>query len=383
MKKHIQKRLAFLVLFLMILTSFTLTGCQNISDISDTPEPQTSSSSQTATSVPDSSPAKTTELTVHYIDVGQADCILVQNKGKNALIDAGNRADYSVIHDYLDSLGIKKLDTFILTHPHEDHIGSAAQIVQNFQIGTVYMTDASASPRVYKSLMEELQAKKIKPKYPKAGDRFSLGEAAFTFLGPVAVYDDLNSMSLVVRADFGTNSFLFTGDATDEAEHDMLKNKADLSADVLKVGHHGSRDSSTYVFLKAVNPKYSVISCGADNDYGHPHKEALSRLNDVGSTIFRTDQSGTVIASSNGKKITWNTAGTKSDKEHISDGNGLASDKDEIIYSDSKGYIGNRNSHVFHTHECSSLPKEENQVKFSARQKAVDAGYTPCGRCKP
>lgn len=378
MKKLIQKRIAFLVLFLTIFTSLNLTGC---TDINLTPEPQTTTSPSQTTSAPDISSETKSKLRVHYIDVGQADCILIQNKNENVLIDAGNRADYSDIKDYLDTLNVKKINTFILTHPHEDHIGSAAQIIQNYNIGKVYMTKASANSRVYKNLMTELDTKNINPLYPKAGDNFFIGETAFTFLGPVARYEDLNSMSLVVRADFGSNSFLFTGDATDESEHDMLKKKVNLESQVLKVGHHGSRDSSTYVFLKAVNPEYSVISCGDGNDYGHPHKEALSRLNDVGSTLFRTDKSGTIIATSDGKKVTWNTSGIKSNKEHVTNGNGLASKDDKIVYKES--YIGNKNSHVFHKEDCSSLPKEENQVKFSTRQKALNADYKPCGRCNP
>ena len=378
MKKILQKRIAYFVLFLTLFMSLSLTGC---TDIRNTPESSTSTSPSQTTSAPDISSETTSKLLVHYIDVGQADCILIQNKNENVLIDAGNRADYSVIKDYLDNLKVKKINTFILTHPHEDHIGSAAQIIHNYDIGKVYMTKATANSKVYQNLIAELDAKKLKPIYPKAGDNFSIGETAFTFLGPVAKYEDLNSMSLVVRADFGSNSFLFTGDATDESEHDMLKKKVNLEAQVLKVGHHGSRDSSTYVFLKAVNPEYSVISSGTGNDYGHPHKEALSRLNDVGSTLFRTDKSGTIIATSNGKKVTWNTSGTKSNKEHVTEGNGLASKDDKIVYKES--YIGNKNSHVFHKENCSSLPKEENQVRFSTRQKALDANYKPCGRCNP
>lgn len=373
MTKLSKNRFALQALFLILFLSTTLTGCSNIINTSYS-QSSVQPSSTTAQ-------VTTSDLTVHYIDVGQADCILVQNKGKNLLIDAGNYADYSVIESYLTKQKVSRIHTFILTHPHEDHIGSAAKIVHNFDIGTVYMTNITASSRVYKSLMEELKLKNIKPKYPQPGDNFSLGEAAFTFLGPVAQYKDVNSMSLVVRGDFGSNSFLFTGDCTDEAEKDMLNEGVNLETQVLKVGHHGSRDSSTYIFLKAANPVYSVISCGTGNDYGHPHKEALSRINDVGSTLFRTDKSGTIVATSDGSEITWNTVGTESNKEHVSDGNGLASDKDKVTYS--QNYIGNKNSHVFHRPDCASLPKKKNQIKFSTRQKALDAGYTACGKCNP
>ncbi len=379
MKLTKKKRFALLVLFLTLLTTSILTGCVNQTE--HTNPASSSISNQTTNIPPDISKSATSTLKVHFLDVGQADCMLIQNQGHNMLIDAGNYADYSTISNYLNKYKIKKIEHFVLTHPHEDHIGSAAKIIEHYTVQNVYMTKATAQSKIYKSLINILKQKKIKPLYPKAGDNFFIGETAFTFLGPVAKYNDVNSMSLVVRADFGSNSFLFTGDCTDEAERDMLNEKVNLHSQVLKVGHHGSRDSSTYVFLKAVNPKYSVISTEIGNDYGHPHKESLSRLHDVGTTLFRTDKSGTIIATSNGKKITWNTVGTKSSKKHVRKGNGLASNGAEIQYS--QNYIGNKNSKVFHRTNCSSLPIKKNQVRFSTRQKAIDAGYHACGRCNP
>lgn len=379
MKKLLQKKSIILYLLVALLTSIPLTACQDFDINSNTTNTHTPVNT-TATPAPIDRPASS-ELTIHYIDVGQADCILIQNQNENVLIDAGNRADFPTIENYLDNLKIQTIDAFILTHPHEDHIGSAAKIVHKYSIGSVYMTNATASSRVYTSLIDALEVKNITPTYPEPGDNFSIGETAFTFLGPVENYDDLNSMSLVVRADFGSKSFLFTGDCTDEEERDMLAAGVNLQADVLKVGHHGSRDSSTYVFLKAVNPVYSVISVGVDNDYGHPNKEALSRINDVGSTYFRTDKSGTIIATCNGKEITWNTKGMESTQEHIDKGNGLVKAHDKVTYS--TGYIGNKNSQVFHSKDCSSLPSQKNQVQFKNRQDAVDAGYRPCGRCNP
>ena len=379
MNKLFLKRMLFLFVFL-ILSSMCFTGCTNITE---KPVPKASSMPNQAVSStsPDISVPAKSKLTVHFIDVGQADCILIQNQKQTVLIDAGNYADYKTIYSYLQKQNVRTIDVLVLTHPHEDHIGSAAKIVQSFNIGTVYMTKASPQTRVFKSLREALSSKRIKPLYPKAGDNFSIGETAFTFLGPVAKYSDLNSMSLVLRADFGANSFLFTGDSTDEAEHDMLNKKVNLESQVLKVAHHGSRDSSSYVFLKAVNPEYSVISTETGNDYGHPHKETLSRLNDVGTTLYRTDKSGTIVATSNGKKITWNTEGIKSNKEHMKGSNGLVSDNDSITYS--QNYIGNKTSKIYHRSDCSSLPKKENQIKFSTRQKAESAGYKACGRCNP
>ncbi|SFR61928.1 ComEC/Rec2 family competence protein [Anaeromicropila populeti] len=260
-----------------------------------------------------------TELSVHFIDVGQGDCILLKTQDNTMLIDAGNKGDFPVIQDYLASQNVTKLDYLVLTHPHEDHIGSAANIVKNYKIGAVYMTDFSADTKTYRSLLKALKKKHYTYEIPAVGESISLGEAILTFVGPVSSYDNANSMSLVIRAVFGSNSFLFTGDAEMDSEKDMINQNLNLESQVLKVGHHGSSTSSCYVFLKEVNPKYAVISCGTDNDYGHPHEESMSRLNDVGASVFRTDKMGTIVAVCDGKEIRWNQNGMESTQEHVED----------------------------------------------------------------
>ena len=192
-----------------------------------------------------------------------------------------------------------------------------------------------------------------------------------TILGPLAEYEETNNTSLVLRVDFDETAFLFTGDMERIAEADLLEYSAgELWATVLKVGHHGSSTSSSYPFLREVLPTYAVISCGTGNSYGHPHEEVLSRLSDAGTTVYRTDLLGTVVAVSDGKEISFTT------EKNVSPTAGRGESAEAV-------YIGNRNSSVFHLERCPNLPKEENRVYFSARQDALDAGYAPCGNCCP
>lgn len=195
-----------------------------------------------------------------------------------------------------------------------------------------------------------------------------------TVLGPQEAYDDPNNTSIVLRVDYGETSFLFTGDMERTAEEDLLDADAALEADVLKAGHHGSDTSSSYPFLRAVDPEAVVISVGEDNTYGHPDEAALSRFRDLGAAVYRTDLQGDVVFTSDGTEITVSTereAAVTNPTEY--DGSGQ--------FSCGTTYIGNVNSQKFHLPTCSSLPAPENQTTFSSYDAAVEAGYSPCSRC--
>ena len=243
-------------------------------------------------------------LTVYFFDVGQADSsLLIFPDGTVMLIDAGNRSDGTLIADKLKALGINSVDYFVLTHPHEDHIGGAADIFNMLSIETVCLPDIDdeflPNTAVYEDLLTSIEKEKCKEIYLAAGTVL-LEKESFnaTALSPSAdsIYSDLNDYSVVLLINCFTNTLLFTGDAEKAAELDIMRLKTNLDADILKVGHHGSEGSSTKDFLNRVSPKVSVISCGTDNSYGHPHNEALTRLQDVGSKIYRTDTVGTIIA---------------------------------------------------------------------------------------
>ena len=240
-------------------------------------------------------------LQVHYIDVGQADSILVHCKDENALIDAGKSDSKKVIIPYFDKLGITKFKYVIGTHAHEDHIGSMASVIDKYQIGTFYMPSVVTTTKTFENVLDSLAKKNYHFDTPKIDEDFTVCGAKLKVLYVGTDEKDLNGTSIVFRMDYGNTSFLFTGDATSEVESSIYKKN--VRADVLKVAHHGSPYSSTLRFLKEVAPKYAIISVGAQNSYNHPSDIILNRLKVLGAKTYRTDESGTIIVKSDGNAI--------------------------------------------------------------------------------
>ena len=320
---------------------------------------------------PDPGPAEGI-LEVHYIDVGQADSALLLCGGESMLIDGGNVADSDLVVAYLADQGVEELDYVVCTHAHEDHVGGLAGALSQYPAGEVLSPVTEYDSQAFGNFLKYTQEQGLSLTVPEPGDTWTVGTAAVTVLGPVQDYDDTNNTSIVLRVDFGETSFLFTGDMERSAEEDLLESGAWLEADVLKVGHHGSDTSTSYPFLREVDPDYAVISVGENNDYGHPSEDTLSRLRDDDVTVYRTDLQGDVVCTSDGTSLTFTV--------ERNDGIQTNPTEDE---SQPGTYIGNLNSHVFHRPDCSGLPEEQNQVAFSSREEAVAAGYTPCGRCDP
>ncbi len=249
-----------------------------------------------------------TEMTVHYLDVGQGDCMLLACDGEYMLIDAGDNSKGTAVQNYLTKQGVKTLKYVIGTHPDADHVGGLDVILYKFDCETVMLPDISKDTKTYRDVLDTMDQKGYTNTLPAAGEEFMLGSASCMLLGPRTSYEDANNNSVVILVTHGTNKFLFMGDAEAEAEEDILRGGADVKADVIKVGHHGSRYSSSESFLQAVTPSYAVISCGEDNKYGHPHAKTLNALRAMGVEVFRSDEQGTIVAVSDGSKITWNSA---------------------------------------------------------------------------
>lgn len=248
------------------------------------------------------------EMQVHFIDVGQGDATLITCDDEAMLIDAGDNSKGTTVQLYLKKQGIKKLKYLILTHPDADHIGGADVVVNKFDIDTVFMSDYIKDNKTYNELISALDYKHLEWSTPGIGNSYTLGSAEFTIIAPNTIYSDPNNSSIGLVLRNGEDTFLFTGDAEEEAEYDILANGLDIDCDVYKAGHHGSKTSNTKELLEAASPSYIVISCAEDNSYGHPHAEPMNHFRSMNMKLFRTDEQGSVIATSNGTGITWNCA---------------------------------------------------------------------------
>lgn len=276
---------------------------------------------------PNSEASSNDILEVHFIDVGQADSILIKKGNESMLIDAGNNDDGDLVVNYLKRQKVKKLKYLIGTHPHEDHIGGLDDVIDNIEIENIIMPNAIATTKTFEDVLDSISNKGLSITKPKVGNKYTLNGAEFIILAPNGEeYSSLNDYSVVIKLINGDNTFLFTGDAEVLSEKEMLKdNKKLLKSDVLKVGHHGSVTSTHQAFLDAVDPSVAVIMSEKGNSYGHPHKEVMASLKKRPIDILRIDLQGTIIMKSDGKVISFG------DKEILTDDN---SPKPKVVISD-------------------------------------------------
>lgn len=279
-----KKIISFIISILMF---FSVSGCEFV----NTPQ------------IPENS-----SFEVDYINVGQADSSLIICDGEAMIIDGGNIGDSQLIASYLNWKGIDTLKYVVCSHAHEDHVGGLSAALSVAKAEKVYAPKKEANTKAYKDFKNKVSQQGLKIKHPKAGESVLLGSSRIDFLGPVKEKGkDTNSTSIVLKVTYGNTSFLFTGDAERDEEEEILSSGANLKSTVLKVGHHGSRTSTSYPFIREIMPQYAVISCETGNDYGHPHKETMSRLSDAGVEAYRTDTQGHITMTSDGNNITVKT----------------------------------------------------------------------------
>lgn len=253
-------------------------------------------------------------LEVHFLDVGQGDAtlIVVPNESGGSdfiLIDCGESFANSDLLYALNEYNVDEIDLFVITHPHSDHMANAATVLEEYDVEKILMNDLEVTHSFYKSFKKALELENAEVIYPKLGEVLRYGELELTVLGPGKDMekDDLNNMSIVLRADYNKRSFLLMGDAETESEYDLMDRFMQIKADVLKLGHHGSSTSSAEDFIDLVMPMYAVASCGRDNEYGHPHREVISYLDKLRITLFRTDTDGYVSFYTDGSKLVYLT----------------------------------------------------------------------------
>ncbi len=247
------------------------------------------------------------EIAVHFIDVGQGDSALIETSAGSVLIDCGEKEYGDDVVEYLTALGIDELEYFIITHPDSDHMGSATYVLERIDVKNFVINGKIKTASFFENALDVLESKGIESAIAQYGDRFEVGDLILNILGPCI--DDIekldsNDSSLIIYATFGANSFLFTGDAEKEGEELLLKyNANDLKCDVMSAGHHGAKTSNSLELLKAAKPTYVVVSCGKNNSYGHPTAQAMSNFSAVGATVYRTDESGSIVFIANGTDV--------------------------------------------------------------------------------
>ena len=362
-KGKISTKVLFMILLLYVIAIFS--GCSTGTDLSPMGTDGTESEERG-------------HLEVHFIDVGQADAILIKAPGnQNIMIDGGNNADGDLVVQYIKDQGVRRFNAVIGTHPHEDHIGGLDEVIKNFEIEKIYLPNIIHNTKTFEDVLKAVEDKGLRITAAAKGVKLPLEGLEAFFLGPVSsAYTELNNYSAVLKLTYGNNSFLFQGDAEAISEREILDSHmaSHLMADVLKIGHHGSRSSTTVDYLEKVNPKYGVLMVGQNNDYGHPHRETMNLLAEKNIEIFRTDEQGTIVATSDGKSIAFNK--TPSPNDNASDQLYMDDKGNGII----KGNINKNGEKIYHmpggAYYDSTIPEEW----FKTEREAQAAGFRKSSR---
>ena len=363
----------------------------NQSDNQSDNQPVTQTNTEELTPINNVPPVEeNAKLTVHYLDVGQADSIFIELPNKETiLIDAGNNGDGEIIVNYIKNLNYDTINYLVGTHPHEDHIGGLDTVINTFNIDKIYMPKAQTNTITFKDVLKAIQDKGLKVNTAKVGvNILNIDNLNIDIIAPKdEIYDNLNNYSAVIKLTYGNNSFLFMGDAETLSENEIT---TDVKVDVLKVGHHGSNTSTSQTFLNKVKPTYAVISIGKDNSYGHPANEVLALLNEFNVNVFRTDEQGTIIISSDGNTISTNNRPSPYESNApptiqqietpvveqpviVEEIPAIEQSKEIIVYITKTG-------EKYHRDGCQYLRKSKIETTL---KNAASNGYTPCSKCNP
>lgn len=353
------------------------------------------------TASPTAAPTDTaSHLTFTILDVGQGLSILAETNGHYLLFDGGDRDRSSFVVSYLKTLGVTKLDYLIASHYDADHLNGLLGALNVFEIGTVIGPDYVQDSKLYRSFIDKTDELNKTIAHPAVGSTLPFENTQITFLAPKEIGGNSNDNSIAVKLTNGNNSFIITGDAGYRSEANMIESGIELDCDVLVLGHHGSATATSYDFLEATLPEYAVISCGKENQYGHPDKEIMEKLEAMEIEIFRTDKQGTIIGTSDGTTVTWNQKpcndyssgitlpAAPADKPEATAAATPAPTATPAIEpkSAAKTYILNKNTKKFHYPSCSSADqiKPKNYGTFEGnRDELISRGYDPCKRCNP
>ena len=385
-------------LILSICLMFNITGCTPATDIEPSTQGEIVSSVTENDTQEPSNPREDLEvevapgvtsnyglMRVHFIDVGQADSAFIElGNGQTMLIDAGRSGNASTIVNYIKGLQYETIDYVVASHPHDDHIGGMATVLDSFNIGKMYMPKQAHTINAFTNMLDVIDNKNIELYTAKACTSIlSSGIIDIDVLAPFADSDsNLNNVSAVVRITYGKTVMLFTGDAEHVIENQLLNSGID--ADVLKVGHHGAGSASSSSFIKAVSPEVAVISVGEGNSYGHPHADTLAILNEVGAKIYRTDEQGTIVVTADqNKKITVDKKAStvkenappvlvQTPAQDIQDKPTVSDNQSQVVYR-------TRTGKKYHRSGCSYL-KSKIETTVSEAQ---SMGLGPCSRCNP
>lgn len=354
------------------------------------------------------------QFLIDFIDVGQGDAVLVQCDGHYMLVDGGDSKQSSRIYTILKNRGISYLDVMVASHPDADHIGGLSGALNYAKVGIALSPVSKSETKTFQSFVKYLDAQGVSITVPRYGDKFMLGSASVSVLGPVSLSSDDNNNSIILRIIYGETSFLLTGDAETEEETSVLNSRQTVKSTVLKVAHHGSNSSSGYRFIREVAPQYAVISVGKGNKYGHPTENVLSRLRDAEVETYRTDMQGDITCISDGKVVSFSvrknpdadTLAVADSGQRLSaaDATGLYRNNNSDVIPEGVGttdniqnktlesvstecsYVLNKNTDKFHYPYCNSVSqmKEKNKVYYKgSREDVIAQGYSPCKNCNP